>query len=123
MAGAAAVTARRLPGAARPPCYHTVTASIDETPQTGEEAPTTPHTHEYFHNWSGNRVTLRDWFHLSLKEGLTVFRDQEFLMDLHSASAVRIDAVEELRSRQFVEDAGPNAHPIRPEDHLHGQLD
>lgn len=71
--------------------------------------------HEYFHNWTGNRVTLRDWFHLSLKEGLTVFRDQEFSMDLHSASAVRIDSVEELRNRQFAEDAGPNAHPIRPE--------
>ncbi|HPI40817.1 MAG TPA: aminopeptidase N [Pseudobdellovibrionaceae bacterium] len=71
--------------------------------------------HEYFHNWTGNRVTLRDWFHLSLKEGLTVFRDQEFSMDMSSRSLVRIDSVRSLRDRQFPEDAGPNAHPIRPE--------
>ncbi len=71
--------------------------------------------HEYFHNWTGNRVTLRDWFHLSLKEGLTVFRDQEFSMDMSSREMVRIDSVADLRSRQFAEDAGPNAHPIRPE--------
>ncbi len=70
--------------------------------------------HEYFHNWTGNRVTLRDWFHLSLKEGLTVFRDQEFSMDMSSRSLVRIDNVNDLRTRQFAEDAGPNAHPIRP---------
>jgi aminopeptidase N len=71
--------------------------------------------HEYFHNWTGNRVTLRDWFHLSLKEGLTVFRDQEFSMDMTSRSVVRIDSVSLLRNRQFPEDSGPNAHPIRPE--------
>lgn len=71
--------------------------------------------HEYFHNWTGNRVTLRDWFHLSLKEGLTVFRDQEFSMDLHSRAMVRIDTVADLRDGQFAEDMGPNAHPIRPE--------
>lgn len=71
--------------------------------------------HEYFHNWTGNRVTLRDWFHLSLKEGLTVFRDQEFSMDQSSRASVRIDNVNDLRSAQFSEDAGPNAHPIRPE--------
>jgi aminopeptidase N len=71
--------------------------------------------HEYFHNWTGNRVTLRDWFHLSLKEGLTVFRDQEFSMDLHSRPMIRIDTVNDLRDTQFAEDAGPNAHPIRPE--------
>lgn len=70
--------------------------------------------HEYFHNWTGNRVTLRDWFHLSLKEGLTVFRDQEFSMDQSSRSLIRIDNVADLRSFQFAEDAGPNAHPIRP---------
>lgn len=70
--------------------------------------------HEYFHNWTGNRVTLRDWFHLSLKEGLTVFRDQEFSMDQSSPGAIRIDSVGDLRSSQFAEDAGPNAHPIRP---------
>jgi aminopeptidase N len=71
--------------------------------------------HEYFHNWTGNRVTLRDWFHLSLKEGLTVFRDQEFSMDMSSREMVRIENVADLRSDQFAEDAGPNAHPIRPE--------
>jgi aminopeptidase N len=71
--------------------------------------------HEYFHNWTGNRITLRDWFHLSLKEGLTVFRDQEFSMDMTSRSVVRIDSVVQLRDRQFPEDAGPNAHAIRPD--------
>lgn len=70
--------------------------------------------HEYFHNWTGNRVTLRDWFHLSLKEGLTVFRDQEFSMDQYDRSLVRIDNVGDLRDSQFSQDAGPNAHPIRP---------
>ncbi|MEZ0393035.1 MAG: aminopeptidase N [Pseudobdellovibrionaceae bacterium] len=70
--------------------------------------------HEYFHNWTGNRVTLRDWFHLSLKEGLTVFRDQEFSMDQSSRALIRIENVDELRNSQFSEDAGPNAHPIRP---------
>lgn len=71
--------------------------------------------HEYFHNWSGNRVTLRDWFNLSLKEGLTVFRDQEFSMDMWSNHQVRIDSVKNLRNRQFAEDSGPNAHPVYPE--------
>ncbi len=70
--------------------------------------------HEYFHNWTGNRVTLRDWFHLSLKEGLTVFRDQEFSMDQSSQALIRIENVDDLRNSQFSEDAGPNAHPIRP---------
>ena len=71
--------------------------------------------HEYFHNWTGNRVTCRDWFQLSLKEGLTVFRDQQFSADMHSAAVTRIQNVEVLRSQQFAEDAGPMAHPIRPE--------
>jgi len=71
--------------------------------------------HEYFHNWSGNRVTCRDWFQLSLKEGLTVFRDQQFSADMHSAAVNRIKNVRLLRSQQFAEDAGPMAHPIRPE--------
>ena len=70
--------------------------------------------HEYFHNWSGNRVTCRDWFQLSLKEGFTVFRDQEFGADLGSRGVCRIDDVDVLRNRQFPEDAGPMAHPIRP---------
>ncbi|SEL07388.1 aminopeptidase N [Colwellia chukchiensis] len=71
--------------------------------------------HEYFHNWTGNRVTCRDWFQLSLKEGLTVFRDQQFSADMHSAAVTRIQNVRVLRSQQFAEDAGPMAHPIRPE--------
>ena len=78
--------------------------------------------HEYFHNWSGNRVTCRDWFQLSLKEGLTVFRDQEFSQDLAgeaSARAVkRIEDVRVLRTAQFPEDAGPMAHPVRPDQYL-----
>lgn len=73
--------------------------------------------HEYFHNWSGNRVTLRDWFQLSLKEGLTVFRDQEFSADLHSRDLKRIDDVRLLRARQFTEDAGALAHPVRPAEY------
>ena len=71
--------------------------------------------HEYFHNWTGNRVTCRDWFQLSLKEGLTVFRDQEFSASMHSASVTRIQNVRVLRSLQFSEDAGPMAHAIRPD--------
>ena len=70
--------------------------------------------HEYFHNWTGNRVTCRDWFQLSLKEGLTVFRDQEFGSDLHNRQTARIREVRGLRAAQFPEDAGPMAHPIRP---------
>ncbi|MEE9350938.1 MAG: aminopeptidase N, partial [Thiotrichaceae bacterium] len=74
--------------------------------------------HEYFHNWTGNRVTCRDWFQLSLKEGLTVFRDQEFTSDLHSRPVKRIDDVRMLRSYQFAEDASPMAHPIRPASYM-----
>ncbi|MEE7456748.1 aminopeptidase N [Methylorubrum populi] len=70
--------------------------------------------HEYFHNWSGNRVTCRDWFQLCLKEGLTVFRDQEFSSDMRSRAVHRIAEVRTLRARQFPEDAGPLAHPVRP---------
>ena len=70
--------------------------------------------HEYLHNWSGNRVTLRDWFQLSLKEGLTVFRDTEFSSDLHSRALKRIEVVRLLRGRQFAEDAGALAHAVRP---------
>jgi aminopeptidase N len=71
--------------------------------------------HEYFHNWTGNRITCRDWFQLCLKEGLTVFRDQEFTSDLRSRPVKRISDVRVLRSHQFVEDSGPLAHPVRPE--------
>jgi len=74
--------------------------------------------HEYFHNWSGNRVTCRDWFQLSLKEGFTVMRDQSFSADLNSAAVQRIDDVNGLRSMQFVEDAGPMAHPVRPDSYI-----
>ena len=74
--------------------------------------------HEYFHNWTGNRVTCRDWFQLSLKEGLTVFRDQEFSADLNDRAVKRIDDVRQLRARQFPEDAGPMAHPIRPDEYI-----
>ena len=74
--------------------------------------------HEYFHNWTGNRVTCRDWFQLSLKEGLTVFRDQEFSSYMNSAPVKRIEDVMIVRSRQFAEDAGPMAHPIRPASYM-----
>jgi aminopeptidase N len=74
--------------------------------------------HEYFHNWTGNRVTCRDWFQLSLKEGLTVFRDQEFSADMGSRAVKRISDVRILRNAQFPEDAGPMAHPVRPESYV-----
>ncbi|MCK5356484.1 MAG: aminopeptidase N, partial [Methyloprofundus sp.] len=73
---------------------------------------------EYFHNWTGNRITCRDWFQLSLKEGFTVFRDQEFTADQTSRAVKRIDDVNMLRTRQFAEDSGPLAHPIRPEAYI-----
>ncbi len=71
--------------------------------------------HEYFHNWTGNRITCRDWFQLCLKEGLTVFRDSQFTADLRGAAVKRISDVIDLRGRQFAEDQGPLAHPVRPE--------
>ena len=74
--------------------------------------------HEYFHNWTGNRVTCRDWFQLSLKEGLTVFRDQEFGAAMHSRAVTRIRDVRALRAVQFPEDAGPMAHPVRPDAYI-----
>ncbi len=74
--------------------------------------------HEYFHNWTGNRITCRDWFQLTLKEGLTVFRDQSFSADMNDAAVQRISDVKALRERQFVEDAGPTAHPIKPESYI-----
>ncbi|MEM8581507.1 MAG: aminopeptidase N, partial [Pseudomonadota bacterium] len=74
--------------------------------------------HEYFHNWTGNRITCRDWFQLCLKEGLTVFRDQQFSGDMRSHAVKRIDDVLQLRARQFREDAGPLAHPVRPESYI-----
>src|SRR3990167_6277002 len=74
--------------------------------------------HEYFHNWTGNRVTCRDWFQLSLKEGLTVFRDQEYGADTYSRAVTRIQEVRGLRAAQFPEDAGPMAHPVRPQSYM-----
>ncbi len=74
--------------------------------------------HEYFHNWSGNRVTCRDWFQLSLKEGFTVFRDQNFSADMGSAAVKRIEDVRALRAAQFPEDGGPLAHPVRPDSYI-----
>ena len=74
--------------------------------------------HEYFHNWSGNRVTCRDWFQLSLKEGFTVFRDSEFSADMGSRTVKRIEDVSLLRTAQFAEDAGPMAHPVRPDSYM-----
>src|SRR3546814_8057481 len=74
--------------------------------------------HEYFHNWSGDRITCRDWFQLSLKEGFTVYRDQSFSADQGSAAVKRIEDVRALRAAQFPEDAGPLAHPIRPDSYL-----
>jgi aminopeptidase N len=74
--------------------------------------------HEYFHNWTGNRVTCRDWFQLSLKEGLTIFRDQEFSADMESRGVKRISDVRTLRTHQFAEDAGPMAHPVRPDSYM-----
>ncbi len=74
--------------------------------------------HEYFHNWTGDRVTCRDWFQLSLKEGLTVFRDQEYGADTYSRAVTRIQEVRNLRAAQFPEDAGPMAHPVRPQSYM-----
>ncbi len=75
-------------------------------------------SHEYFHNWTGNRVTCRDWFQLTLKEGLTVYRDQEFSAEMTSRAVQRVKDVTRLRTAQFAEDAGPLAHPIRPESYI-----
>ncbi len=74
--------------------------------------------HEYFHNWTGNRITCRDWFQLSLKEGLTIYRDQEFSADMESRGVKRISDVRQLRTHQFPEDGGPMAHPVRPDSYM-----
>jgi aminopeptidase N len=74
--------------------------------------------HEYFHNWTGNRITCRDWFQLSLKEGFTVYRDQEFSADMGARGVKRIDDVRLLRAHQFAEDSGPMAHPVRPDSYI-----
>ena len=94
-----------------------VLAHPDTTTDAGYQRVEAVVAHEYFHNWSGNRVTCRDWFQLSLKEGFTVFRDQSFSADMHSASVKRIEDVEFLRTVQFAEDSGPMAHPVRPQEY------
>ena len=94
-----------------------VLADIDTATDADYEAVESVIAHEYFHNWSGNRVTCRDWFQLSLKEGFTVFRDQEYSADLGSRAVKRIQDVQVLRAFQFKEDSGPMAHPIRPDSY------
>ncbi|MEH6473378.1 MAG: aminopeptidase N, partial [Halopseudomonas sp.] len=91
-----------------------VLAKAETTTDAGFERIEGIVAHEYFHNWSGNRVTCRDWFQLSLKEGFTVFRDAEYTADMGSRTVKRIDDVALLRTAQFAEDAGPMAHPVRP---------
>lgn len=95
-----------------------VLANLTTTTDDGFERVEAVVAHEYFHNWSGNRVTCRDWFQLSLKEGFTVYRDAEFSADMNSRDVKRIEDVIFLRGFQFVEDAGPMAHPIRPDAYI-----
>jgi aminopeptidase N len=95
-----------------------VLASAKTTTDAGFQRVEGVVAHEYFHNWSGNRVTCRDWFQLSLKEGFTVYRDAEFSADMGSRTVKRIEDVALLRTAQFAEDAGPMAHPIRPESYI-----
>ncbi|MCC1497176.1 aminopeptidase N [Alcanivorax sp. 1008] len=94
-----------------------VLAHPDTTTDQGYQRVEAVVAHEYFHNWSGNRVTCRDWFQLSLKEGFTVFRDQEFSADTHSRAVKRVEDVDMLRTIQFAEDGGPMAHPVRPDEY------
>ncbi|MCK8516416.1 aminopeptidase N [Methylonatrum kenyense] len=97
--------------------FNTVCVLADPETSTDQDFTTVEAViaHEYFHNWTGNRVTCRDWFQLSLKEGLTVYREHQFCADMHSADVQRINEVRLLRTAQFPEDAGPMAHPVRPE--------
>ena len=95
-----------------------VLADIDTASDTNFMGIQSVIAHEYFHNWTGNRITCRDWFQLTLKEGLTVFRDQCFSADLNSKEVQRIEDVKALRERQFVEDASPTAHPIQPKSYI-----
>ena len=92
-----------------------VLAHPDITTDAGFQRVEAVVAHEYFHNYSGNRVTCRDWFQLSLKEGFTVFRDSEFSSDMNSRGVKRVEDVAFLRTHQFAEDAGPLAHPVRPD--------
>lgn len=95
-----------------------VLARPDTTSDAGFQRVESIVAHEYFHNWSGNRVTCRDWFQLSLKEGFTVFRDSQFSADMGSSAVRRVEDVSLLRTAQFSEDAGPMAHPVRPESYM-----
>jgi aminopeptidase N len=95
-----------------------ILASADTATDTNFESIESVVAHEYFHNWTGNRITCRDWFQLCLKEGLTVYRDQEFSADERSATVQRITDVRQLRATQFTEDGGPLAHPVRPEAYI-----
>jgi aminopeptidase N len=95
-----------------------VLADADSATDADYQGIETVVAHEYFHNWTGNRVTCRDWFQLSLKEGLTVFRDQEFSADMGSRAVKRLKDVRVLRAAQFPEDASPMAHPVRPESYI-----
>ena len=95
-----------------------ILASPETATDTIFEAIESVVAHEYFHNWTGNRITCRDWFQLCLKEGLTVYRDQEFSADERSATVQRIDDVRSLKAQQFPEDAGPLAHPVRPDSYI-----
>jgi aminopeptidase N len=95
-----------------------VLANIATTTDAGFQRVEAVVAHEYFHNWSGNRVTCRDWFQLSLKEGFTVYRDAEFSADMNSRAVKRIEEVTLLRTSQFAEDAGPMAHPVRPDSFI-----
>ena len=97
---------------------HYVLANEDTATDTNFMGIQSVIAHEYFHNWTGNRITCRDWFQLTLKEGLTVFRDQCFSADLNSSEVQRIEDVKALRERQFVEDASPTSHPIQPESYI-----
>ncbi|GAB1268156.1 aminopeptidase N [Aurantivibrio infirmus] len=95
-----------------------VLASPEITTDAGFQRVESVVAHEYFHNWSGNRVTCRDWFQLSLKEGFTVFRDEEFSADMGSRTVTRVQDVTQLRTLQFAEDAGPMAHPVQPPSYI-----
>ncbi|MEQ1713908.1 MAG: DUF3458 domain-containing protein, partial [Hyphomicrobium sp.] len=95
-----------------------ILASAETATDTMFEAIESVVAHEYFHNWTGNRITCRDWFQLCLKEGLTVYRDQEFSGDERSRAVQRIIDVRQLRTHQFAEDAGPLSHPVRPESYI-----
>ncbi len=95
-----------------------VLSSPDITTDAGFQRVQAIVAHEYFHNWSGNRVTCRDWFQLSLKEGFTVFRDAEFSADMGSRTVKRVEDVNLLRTAQFAEDAGPMSHPVRPDSYM-----